>query len=214
MKKENITKIISLFFNLFVSVSGIVILLYILIYGYGTPLIYGSLHYEYLEYFTVLSNVYAAVIAGIVFVYLILNFKKNDFILPKWLSLLHLSSATSLALTALTVICFLGPTQGFTIMYKEDMFFYHLFNPILTVTSFILVKHPKYRYLYALFGVVPMLVYGAFYSSFVLSNVWKDFYGFTFGGNWWAIFIALPIMICVTYLISFVLVFVTTRRQK
>ena len=130
LKKENIFKYISILFNLFVFVSGITIAIWILIYGYGTPLKYGSLHYEFLEYFTTLSNIYAAIVAGIVLVYLLINVKK-DIVLPRWLSVLHLTSTTSLTLTMLTVIFFLGPTQGFDIMYKQDMFLYHLFNPLL-----------------------------------------------------------------------------------
>ena len=70
MKKENIIKIITLVFNLFVFVSGITILFYILIYGYGTPADGPlGLHFYYLEFFTVLSNVYAAIVAGIIFFY-------------------------------------------------------------------------------------------------------------------------------------------------
>ena len=151
---------------------------------------------------------------SIIFFYLLKNVKKEEIVLSKKLTYLHLSSATSLALTALTVVCFLGPTQGFTIMYKEDMFLYHLFNPILVVASFILLKKPHLNIKESFVGIIPMVLYGIVYSSTVLTHTWEDFYGFTFGGNWWAILVVLPIMICVTYLISLGLTLLSNLRQK
>ena len=152
-------------------------------------------------------------VSGIILVYLIKHIKEEAS-LPKWLSVLHLASTTSLTLTMMTVICFLGPTQGFDLMYKEDMLFYHLIHPLLTILSFFLFKHPKYLIRESLYGIIPMGVYGIFYSTFVLTHVWDDFYGFTFGGKTWAIFVVLPIMLCVTYLFSFGFTMATKIRKK
>ena len=214
MKKEKVFKIIALILNLYVLISGQIIIWRILVIGFGTPSVHGSLHYEFLEYFTNLSNLYTSLVAGVLAVFLILNFKKDDYSLPRWLSLLHLSAATSLGLTASTVLFFLGPTQGFELMYDRDMLFYHLLNPIAIIISYFLMRHPKYYIRCTFWGVAPMALYGIFYSTFVLTGVWEDFYGFTFGGKPWAIFIVLPIMLCVTYLISFLLSIKNLRKQK
>lgn len=213
MNKEKVFKIIALILNLYVLISGQIIIWRILVIGFGTPSVYG-LHYEFLEYFTNLSNLYTSLVAGVLAVFLILNFKKDDDSLPRWLSLLHLSAATSLGLTAATVLFFLGPTQGFDLMYDRDMLFYHLLNPIAIIISYFLMRHPKYYIRCTFWGVAPMALYGIFYSTFVLTGVWQDFYGFTFGGKPWAIFIVLPIMLCVTYLISFLLSIKNLRKQK
>ena len=214
MKKEKVFKIIALILNLYVLISGQIIIWRILVIGFGTPAKYGVLHYEFLEYFTNLSNLYASLVAGLLVVFSIINFKKEGYVLPRWLSLLHLSAATSLALTASTVLFFLGPTQGFDLMYDRDMLFYHLINPIAIVASFFFIKHPKYYFRCTLWGVAPMALYGIFYSTFVLTGVWDDFYGFTFGGKPWAIFVVLPIMLCVTYIISLLLSIINLRKQK
>lgn len=214
MKKEQVFKIIALVLNLFVFISGQIILWRMLILGTASPMDGKKLHYGCLEFFTTLSNVWASLVAAVLVVFAIINFKKEGYTLPRWLSFLHLSAATSLALTALTVLLFLGPTSGFDLMYKEDMFFYHLLNPILIVASYFFMKHPHYKFRYVLIGVIPMAIYGVFYSSFVLSGVWRDFYGFTFGGNSWAIVLVLPIMLCVTYLISLGISIKNLRKQK
>ena len=214
MNKEKVFKIIALVLNLFVLISGQIIIWRILVIGYGTPSKYGALHYEFLEYFTNLSNLYTSIVAGLLAVFSIIHFKDDEYELPRWLSLMHLSAACSLALTASTVLFFLGPVNGFDLMYKEDMAFYHLINPIAIVASYFLMRHPKYYFRCTFWGIVPMALYGIFYSTFVLTGVWEDFYGFTFGGKPWAIFVVLPIMLCVTYLISFLLSIKNLRKQK
>ena len=168
MNKQKVFKIISLILNLFVFIGGQIIIWRILVIGFGTPSKYG-LHYEFLEYFTNLSNLYTSLVAGLLSVLTIVNFKNDDYTLPRWVSLLHLSAATSLALTASTVLFFLGPTQGFDLMYDRDMLFYHLINPIAIVVSYFFMRHPKYYFRCTFWGVAPMALYGIFYATFVLT---------------------------------------------
>ena len=112
-------------------------------------------------------------------------------------------------LTFLTVLVFVGPTyaangNNYFDMYMYDMFFFHFFNPILVFIVFLLFsKGEKLNWKECLFGIIPMVLYAIFYSIVVLSGTMEDFYGFTFGGQYWVISLVIPVMLGVTYLISF-----------
>lgn len=220
MKKEKIIKLISLVLDLFVFVSITYVIIKAIFFGYSFgDIVVPPYEFSYFRYFTNLSNIYAGIVALILFSYTIIHFN-DDKPLPKWLSRVALGASTGVALTFLTVLFFLAPTyaakgNNYFIMFMDDMLFTHFLNPIVSCIVFIFfTKHEKTNFKEALFGIIPMVIYSCIYSPLVLSGVWDDFYGFTFGGNWWAIFLALPIMLCVTYLISFGLALTTHRRQK
>ena len=208
-KKELIIKISALVANLFIFVSSTVICINAPINGYQ----FGDLYVpgpdpSYFQYFTNLSNLYTGIVSLIIFIYLIIHFNE-DFKLPKWLRILELTGVTSLMLTFLTVIFFLVPTyvakgNSFWDMYLYDMFFFHFFNPLVALFTFLfLVKGDKLNYKEDVFGMIPMMVYAVFYTSFVVTGVWTDFYGFTFGGKFYLLPIVIPVMLLVTYLIGF-----------
>lgn len=208
MKKEIVLKVIALIANLFLFVNSVVICINAPINGYrfGNLVVPGG-DPSYFRYFTNLSNLYTGIVSFIIFIYLIKNFKK-EFYLPKWLRILELTGVTSLMLTFLTVILFLVPTyvakgNSFWDMYLYDMFFFHFFNPLVALFIFlVLIKGDKLTWKEALFGMIPMVLYAIFYTIFVLTGG-EDFYGFTFGGKFWLLPIVLPVMLGVTYLISF-----------
>ena len=105
--------------------------------------------------------------------------------------------------------------NNYFVMFMDDMIFTHFLTPVVCSVVFVLfLKHEKINFKEAMFGVIPMVLYASVYSPMVLTHTWDDFYGFTFGGNGWLIFLVLPIMICVTYLISFGLVTLANLRQK
>lgn len=220
MKKEKIIKLISLALDLFVFASITYVIIKAIFFGYSFGgIVVPPYQWSYFRYFTNLSNIWAGIVGLVLFIYTIIHFKE-DKPLPRWLSRVALGASTGVGLTLLTVIFFLAPTyaaQGnsYFLMFSDDMLFTHLLNPLVSCICFALcLKHERINFKEALFGIIPMVIYSCFYSPFVLSGVWDDFYGFTFGGNWWAIFLALPIMLCVTYLISFGLALTTHRGQK
>ena len=220
MNKEKVIKLISLFVNLFIIIVTTYVIIRAIFFGYHFgDIVVPPYEFSYFQYFTNLSNIYAAIVAIVLLIYTIIHFKDND-PLPRWLSLVALGASTGVALTFLTVVFFLAPTYAinngsYFIMFSDDMIFTHFLTPVASSLAFIfLFKHTRISIKDALFGIIPMALYAIVYSPLVLSGVWNDFYGFTFGGNWWAIFLALPIMLCVTYFISFALSIVTRRRQK
>lgn len=217
MKKDIITKIISIIVNLFITISTtILVIIQVQLELKKVPDI---TRITFFNYFTTLSNIYSAIVSLVVAIFIIITFKKNS-PFPKWLSLLHLSAVTSVALTFITCVFFLAPMEvvnhrSYWGMFTDFLIFVHFLNPVLALLDFVFLnKYHKMNWICAFWGIIPMVIYGAIYSTMVISKKWNDFYGFTFGGNVWLIFIVLPIMICVTYLISFLLVSSKKVGQK
>ena len=220
MKKEKIIKLISLPLELFAFGATAYVIIKAIFFGYEfADITVPPYQFSYFQYFTNLSNIYAGLVALFLFVYTIIHLN-DDSPLPKWLSLVALSAATGVALTFLTVLFFLAPTyamkgNNYFVMFMDDMIFTHFLTPVICSIVFVLfLKHEKINFKEAMFGVIPMALYASVYSPMVLTHTWDDFYGFTFGGNGWLIFLVLPIMICVTYLISFGLATLANLRQK
>ena len=159
-------------------------------------------------------------ISLMLFIFSLINFKNDEYRLPKWLRLLELSGVASLLLTFFTVILFIAPitvSEGndFFDLYKNDMFFFHFLNPILaTITFLFFVKGEKLNWKEDLFGMVPMVIYSIFYTIFVFTGVWSDFYGFTFGGKNWLLPLILLIMFGVTFLLSFASSFIYNKIEE
>ncbi len=219
MQKEKVLKIISLVLNLVIVVATTYIMIKCIAFGFT----FGTIEYkngiEFLRYFTNLSSILAAVVALFLFIYNIIHFK-DDKPLPRWASLVALGASTGVALTFITVVFFLAPTSAiqngnYWLMFSNEMIFTHALTPIMSCVVFVfLSKHERLTFKDAFFGVIPMGVYAVFYITFYFTKVWPDFYGFTFGGKNWLIVVVLPIMISVTYLISWLLSLTTKRRQK
>ena len=140
-----------------------------------------------LRYFTTLSNIFAGVVALIVFIYLIRNKEKTG--LPPALSRLKLMSASAVMVTFLVVIAFLGPVYGFEKLYSGSSFFYHLVIPLAALIDYIFVeKMDKIPFRDTALAVVFVLIYGTFYLLNIAINgvgEWpntNDWYGFTTWG--------------------------------
>ena len=208
-RKDLVFKIIGLVINLFVFGSAVFICINAPINGYrfGVIVVPGG-DASFFRYFTNLSNLYAGIVSLIVFIFSLIHIKE-DYALPKWLRIVQLSAVTSLVLTFLTVLVFVGPTyaangNNYFDMYMYDMFFFHFFNPILVFIVFLFFsKGEKLNWKECLFGIIPMVLYAIFYSIVVLSGTMEDFYGFTFGGQYWVIPLVIPVMLGVTYGASF-----------
>lgn len=211
MKKDLIIKIVSLTINLFLFVSSTVVFFRIIFAPEGDL--------AYFRHFTNLSNIYMGIISLIIFIYTLAHFKEEIY-LPKWLRIAELAGVAGVMLTFLTVILFLVPVdvrswEDFINMYKNDMFFFHFLNPLLAFFSFLFfVKGDKLTWKEAFFGMIPMVTYSLFYVIFVFTGFWGDFYGFTFGGNLWAMPLSLLVMYIFTYLVSFLTSFIYNKIEN
>lgn len=134
------------------------------------------------RYFTVLSNVLCAVAA------LALAACQLGGDAPRGAILLKYVGTASVAVTMLTVLLFLGPTQGYREMLRGENLYMHLLGPLLAILSFCFLEKVDMSFGEALLGLLPVAAYGVLYLEKVIfapeERRWEDFYGFNRGGRW------------------------------
>lgn len=164
-----------------------------------------------LKYFTVLSNLFAALAAV---VYLFNNRRPS-----RKVKVLKYVAAVSVGLTFVVVMVFLGPLFGYPFMFAGPNFWLHLFVPLLAMTEFVFLNETGMKYKDNLWAVVPMLVYGIFYmgnniingiGQWPHTNDWYSFlaWGYPIG---FGIFVIIVLM---TYGIGLVLRKLNDRRSN
>jgi len=154
-------------------------------------------------FFTIDSNILAAIASLILIPYNIKSIKNNKDEIPSKLLTFKFISATSVTLTFIVVVVFLGPIKGYIRMYEGTRLFLHLISPLLSIISYIFFERgfiiPKKK---VILGVVPALIYGIVYFTNVLVfKVWPDFYNFNINGKWYITFIVIA---SATYLMSYI----------
>ena len=136
------------------------------------------------RFFTVLSNNLCAIGALMMAVSQIRGAVPQPVFLVKYLGTM------AVTLTFLTVLLFLGPTQGGYAkwFFERDFFYMHLIGPLLAILSFCLLERRPLSFWNAMTGLVPVALYGAVYLYKVIlapeEKRWEDFYGFNRGGMW------------------------------
>ena len=150
------------------------------------------------KYYTVLSNVFCALTSLVCVIFML---ARKDRSLPVPLYLLHLAGSCVVSVTLIVVIIFLGPTMGFGNMFVGVCFWLHLFAPVLSIISQMLLRPQKeIRLRSTVFAVVPTILYGAVYIIVNAvnwtgkSNPVTDMYGFLRWG--WSIGAMLLVAIC------------------
>ena len=136
------------------------------------------------RYFTVLSNLFCAVAAACV----ALAWTRGA--LPIWIVLLKYVGTVAVSVTLLTVFLFLAPVSGEwkKLLSGADLF-WHLLCPLIAIVSFCFFEHPRFGFGWVFLGVLPVLLYGAFYLYRVIfapeAKRMEDFYGFNKNGKWY-----------------------------
>ena len=118
-----------------------------------------------LRYYTVLLEGLAALLT-VVFLALILAGKAKE--LPRWLTLLRYAGVTSVSLTFLTVMVYLGPVFGFNIMFNDANLYFHLLIPLLAIAEAVFLSGEKLRFTDSFVAALPTLLYGIWY---VINNL-------------------------------------------
>ena len=124
---------------------------------------------------------------------------------PYWVWLLKYIGTSSVAVTFLTVMFFLGPTIGYKNQLKGWGMFLHLIGPILAVISFCFLERSfPLTFGTSLLGLLPVLLYGVLYLHRVVlcpeEKRWEDFYGFNKNGKWPVSFTAMvagTLLVCI-----------------
>lgn len=149
------------------------------------------------KYFTVDSNILLALTSAIALFFNMKTLKTGKEEMPMWASICKLVGTTAATVTFLTVLVFLGPTQGYAIMFDEIGLYLHLINPVLAILSICFFNGGfKIPAKLACLGVLPTAIYGAVYAVMVLiAKKWDDFYGFATVIPW---YISIPVMLLVS----------------
>ena len=136
---------------------------------------------ESLKFFTVQSNLFAAVSAVLSLINVLRN-KKSRVV-----SALKLASSVSVTITFLTVLVYLGPLYGYGSMYSGGNLLFHLIVPVICILDFIFLNDYMLKYKSSLFTVLCIGIYSVGYIAVILINGkgsghnGNDFYGFL---NW------------------------------
>ena len=145
-----------------------------------------------LKYFTFQSNVLVAIASLFIIIF------PNSFIV--WM--IKYTGTAAVTVTMLTVLVFLGPTIGYKIVLTGRELWMHLINPLIAIITFCFLERRSLPFVYALFGMLPVILYGILYLYKVMlakeDKRWDDFYGYNKGGKW---YISIILMLIGTFAI-------------
>ncbi len=148
-------------------------------------------YWHHVVSFTILSNIFLGIIALIAATIAIQNPKKD---VSKTISTWYLIATSSGMLTFLTVIIFLAPMRAISgknyfDMVLEQMFFLHFLNPVLAAINYVFfMNKEKINLKPRLLALLPPIIYASPYILCVcIIKCWPDFYGLTFGGQYYIV---------------------------
>lgn len=140
----------------------------------------------FFRYFTTLSNVFAMAGSALILPFCLISVVSGQASVPGIVQGFKYVSAVSVCVTFLTVMLFLGPTQGYPLMFAGDGLYLHLIGPLLSVGSCCFAEKGVPALPAALIGLLPTVIYGTvYYLQVIVKKRWEDFYGFNRGGKWY-----------------------------
>lgn len=173
-----------------------------------------------LKFYTVDSNILIGISSLIFIIYEFKLLKQKIKEIPNKIYIFKFISTSAITLTFLITAIFLAPQYGFYAMYNNNNLFFHLIIPLLSIITYIRYEHHLNKYSYALYGIIPMFIYSIYYSSRVLIHLndggltFKyDFYGFL-QGNLNNIYIVIPVIYLVSYIIALFLIFFNKKLSS
>ena len=167
-----------------------------------------------LHYFTTLSNLLSAVGAAFMIPYAVEGIRKKRFTLPRWVVLLQYAGASCVAITMMSAICLILPTQGLSAFSGTD-FWLHLITPICTIVLFQSVETGvSLTRRHTLLALIPYWAYMIVYYIMVViigkeKGGWSDFY---MTGHFWPVWISILLMLAVGFGVATVLRVIQNRR--
>ena len=172
------------------------------------------------RFYTVDSNILIGLISFIFIIYEFKLLKNKIKEIPKFIYILKLIGTCTIALTFFTTLLFLAPQYGFYAMYNNNNIFLHLLVPLLSLITYCFYEKHDNKYIYALYGIIPMFIYSIYYMTRVLIHLNNDglsfkydFYGFL-NGNINNIFIVVPVIYLFTYIISILIIKLNKKNNN
>lgn len=158
-------------------------------WGYTDSL--GSTGSGCFRYFTIDSNILAAVSSAMLLVFELRRLKDPSLMIPRKGMIFCFSATVAVSITFLTVVIFLAPMaslkggfQAYLRFFERFAFPLHFSSPLLAVILLFLENGDPFRFRGSLFAMLPTVIYSVIYFIMVVAvKKWEDFYGFTFGGR-------------------------------
>ena len=138
---------------------------------------------EAMKYFTVQSNLLCATVSLVCAVWVL--FRPE----PGWLLVVKYAATCAVAVTFVTVFCYLGPRfRNWDFLLSGANLWMHLICPLIAIASLLLRAPVQFPFAVTFAGLAPVVLYGFLYVKKVIldppARRWEDLYGFTKGVNW------------------------------
>ena len=173
------------------------------------------------KFFTVQSNLLMGIVSLIYIIKQINLLNKKIVKLPSWCSILKLTSTTAVTLTFVVVFLYLAPLTGKGVkpLLMNSNLFFHLLIPILSIITFIFFERNKdIKFKDNLISIIPVALYELFYLINALIHMENhrispkyDWYYFV-QTDIKNIYIVIPTMLIITYIISVILWYINKKR--
>ena len=169
-----------------------------------------------LHFFTALSNLLSAIGAAFMIPYAVEGIRKKRFLPPRWIVLFQYSGATCVAITMVTSIVLILPTQGIEKMLGYN-FWLHIVTPACTVVLFQCVEtNITFTRRDMILAQIPYWTYMAVYFVMVIlvgkeQGGWSDFYKTQ---AFWPFWISLILMLAMGFGISALMRLIHNRHAK
>lgn len=175
---------------------------------------------EMFKFYTVDSNILMGIVSLIFIIYEKKLLKNKIKKIPKKVYIIKLIATSGISLTFITTSFFLAPSYGFYAMFNNNNLLFHLVVPVLSIITYIFFEKYDNKYKYAILGIIPMFLYSIFYITNILIHLNNggltfkyDFYGFL-QGNLNNIYLVIPVIYLISYIISMLLVFGNRKIKK
>ena len=173
----NIRKKISVCLNLFIILTVIfsTVSLFMGFHFMGQSGLFEPLGLKSFKYFTVDSNILAALVSIIYLIY-ILNPANKSHKLSILMYVLKLAATTGVTLTMLVTVFFLAPgAEHYYDLFLNTNFFMHLLTPLLCIITFVFFEPvEKNSFLLSFTGIIPMLLYALYYIPNIDNKLVQD----------------------------------------
>lgn len=166
-----------------------------------------------LKYFTLLSNLLAAIGAAFMIPFAVEGIRKKRFSLPRWVVLFQFSGTVCVIITMITSLALILPTQGIEQALAKYNFWLHIVSPLATAVLFQTVEsNVSVSKKDVIICMIPYFIYIVIYFiNVIILKVWKDIYGTT---RYFPFIVSLIGMLCVGFGIAFGLRLIQNYRVK
>lgn len=150
-------------------------------------------------YFTVDSNVLAALTGLVCVPYELRALRTGKDELPHWALIVNMVGTAAVSVTLMVCVLFLGFIYGYPALFTGSSFFLHGANPVLCIVVFMALLRGPVSLRESLWCLLPVALYGCLYFAMVIligqaRGGWEDFYAFNMGGMWYVSVVAMGVL--------------------